>query len=763
MLFRSWRKEGVNLAETVKFSGTTNNPLLISNPQSAEMANYSVVVTNSYGSVTSAAAFLSLFPMAAWGLNLNGQTDIAPGLTNMLAIGCGGSHQLAVRSDGTVAAWGAGTNNTGFNSQFGQAMPPAGLTNVVSVTGGSSHSLALKADGTVVAFGAGLTNSGVSPDFGQSIVPNGLTNVVGIAAGASHSLAVKSDGTVVGWGLNSSGQTNAPSNLTNAIAVAAGGSWSLALRADGSLMAWGSNSSGQTNVPSGLTNAVAIACGNTFGAALRADGTVIAWGANGVGQTNTPTGLTNGAGLACGSSHGLILKSDGTLATWGSNSQGQTNVPTGLTNVILVAAGGSTDLVLEGDGQPRITIQPLSQQTGAGRVVRLTALAVGVAPLSYQWQKNGANVPGASTPSLVLPNAQYRDSGSYALMVTNPLGSTASATAVLTVPSAPVLGAQPASQTVVAGTSVTFTVGAVGTTPLSYQWRFNSAPIPAATAASYALPSAQSSDAGDYSVTVTNALGSATSSNAALTVLVGPTIVTQPTNQTAVAGANVSFSVSASGSAPLSYQWFFNQTNPLSSATSQTLTLTNVQPADAGAYSAVVTNLAGSATTSNATLTVNVPPAITAEPQSLATNAGANVSFSVTATGTAPLTYQWRFNTSDVSGATASSYQRSNVQSSDAGSYSVLVSNVAGTRLSADAVLTLLSSSAPHIDSITLLSGQGFQLQLSGGPGNFAIQVAPGLSGWTQLSTLTATGATFQFTDPDTNQATRFYRLQLLP
>lgn len=758
-----WRKAGVNLVEAGKFTGTTNAALSIANVQSGEMANYSVVISNSYGAVTSADGFLSLFPLAAWGLNSSGQADIAPGLSNVLAIGCGGAHQLAVRTDGTVTAWGAGTNNTGFNSQFGQAIPPAGLSNVVAVTGGGFHSLALKSDGTVAAWGAGVINSGISPNFGQSIVPAGLTNVVAITAGSSHSLALKSDGTVIVWGLNTSGQTNVPAGLTNAVAVVGGSSFSMALRADGTVTAWGSNAAGQTNVPPNLTNAVAIGCGNTFGAALRADGTLVAWGASGVGQTNTPVGLSNAVALVCGSSHGLALRNDGTLASWGSNSQGQTNIPNGLTNVFALAAGGSSGLVLEGDGRPHLTIQPFTLQVSAGLPARLTALAVGLSPLSYQWQKNGVNVPGATNPSLVLASAQYLDSGSYALIVSNLFGSVTSATAVLTVPSAPVFGAQPMSQTVLQGASATFTASATGTTPLSYQWRFNGGPLTAATGTSFTVPSAQSADAGDYSVTVTNALGSVTSSNATLTVLVGPGIVAQPTNQTSVAGANVSFSVTTSGSMPLSYQWYLNQTNPLSGGGNQTLNLTNVQPADAGSYSVVVTNLAGSVASSNATLTVNVPPSISAQPQNVTTNLGTNVSFSVTATGTVPLSYQWRFNGADITAATIASYTRNHVQSADAGSYSVLVSNVAGTLLSADAVLTVLLPSPPHIDAITLLSGQGIELQVSGGPGNFVIDATPNLSAWTQLSSLTATGAVFHFTDPETNETSRFYRVRLLP
>jgi len=94
---------------------------------------------------------------------------------------------------------------------------------------------------------------------------------------------------------------------------------------------------------------------------------------------------------------------------------------------------------------------------------------------------------------------------------------------------------------------------------------------------------------------------------------------------------------------------------------------TNVQPADAGDYSVVVTNAGGLAASDPATLTVNVPPVISAQPQSQTVSVGSNVLFSVTATGTEPLGYQWRFNTADIAGATGSTYTLNNAQTTNAG------------------------------------------------------------------------------------------------
>ena len=157
-----------------------------------------------------------------------------------------------------------------------------------------------------------------------------------------------------------------------------------------------------------------------------------------------------------------------------------------------------------------------------------------------------------------------------------------------------------------------------------------------------------------------------TSAVAVLTVLVPPAITAQPTNLVVVAGANASFSVTASGTLPLSYQWQFNGAG-VTGATGTSLALTSVQPTNAGSYTVVVTNTAGSVTSAVAVLTVLVPPAISAQPTNLSVVAGANAGFSVTASGTLPLSYQWRFNGAGIAGATGTSLALTSVQPTNGG------------------------------------------------------------------------------------------------
>lgn len=172
-----------------------------------------------------------------------------------------------------------------------------------------------------------------------------------------------------------------------------------------------------------------------------------------------------------------------------------------------------------------------------------------------------------------------------------------------------------------------------------------------------------------------------------------PSITAQPQSQTNAFGGTATFTVSVSGTTPLAYQWRLAGTN-LASANAASLVLTNLQIAAAGNYSVVVTNAYGSVTSAVATLTVNANPVITAQPQSLSVNAGANAAFTVSAAGGTPLYYQWRFGGVAIADATNSSYTRMSVQSGDAGNYSVVVTNFAGSVTSAIAALAVNVSPA---------------------------------------------------------------------
>ena len=370
---------------------------------------------------------------------------------------------------------------------------------------------------------------------------------------------------------------------------------------------------------------------------------------------------------------------------------------------------------------PAITTQPASLQTNPiGGIASLNVTATNwyaTTNLTYRWQKGGTNITdgatgnggtysGSTTPVLSISNIASGDGGNYTAVISNPGGSVTSTVAALSVIAAlipPSITTQPASQSVWEGSPpATFTVATIGDAPLVYQWQYSadgggSWSNVGSNSGSLIITAATLSDTGLYQVIVTNAAGSATSLAATLTLLVAPSITAQPSNQTTASGSPSSFSVSASGSAPLSYQWQHSVDGITRwsnvGSNNSSLTISQASLPDGGSYRVIVTNGAGSLTSTPATLTVTVTsPSIAAQPSSQSAWVGFPVALSVSASGSAPLAYQWRHSTD---GGTSWSNVGSNISSlaiasaslSDGGLYQVIVSNAAGSVTSSTASL----------------------------------------------------------------------------
>jgi len=262
--------------------------------------------------------------------------------------------------------------------------------------------------------------------------------------------------------------------------------------------------------------------------------------------------------------------------------------------------------------------------------------------------------------------------------------------------SAPIIEKQPVNTTVLLGSTATLSVVAGGTAPLSYQWLKGDQELDGATGPQLILPNAAPENEGSYSVRVSNALGTNVSNTLTLTVNVipvAPFITTLSQGLTAPVGSNITLSVVAGGTAPLSYQWRLNDID-IPDAHDSSLSLPNAQVTNSGVYRVFISNTAGDKLSDPINVTVIVPPVlavITAQPADQSVSLGQDASFSVTATGEL-LSYQWRFNNTDIPNATSASLSITNAQEANAGDYSVVVSNPAGPVPSDTAHLTV------HID-----------------------------------------------------------------
>lgn len=745
----------------------------------------------------------SLSPKAsvvAWDVNNYGQTTVPLNATNVIAIAGSEYDSLAVRNDGTVLAW-------GYND-IGETNVPAGLTNVINVAASQQLSLALNKNGTVGWWGwSSFTN----------IIPS-LSNITAVAASQGNFyLALQSNGFVTAWGANSYGQTNVPPSLSNIVAIAVGDSHGLALKNDGTVAVWGGNvkgTSGQTNVPAGLSNVVAIAGGNTYSLAVKTDGSVVGWPTNEANVVRQiPAGLSNVVSVAAGYQHALALTRDGVIWEWGTVGTGFLNYQVGLSNVVAIACGYYHSLAIVSDGSPSVIRQPWNQVSYAGYSTAMSAGVVGSPPLSYQWQLNGTNIDGATNAVLTLVNLQPTFAGSYSLLVSNSFGTIVSSNATLTVIAIPpTLILQPINGTVSSGSNVTFTAAAGdGPVPITYQWQFNGMNIDWATNASLILTNVQPINQGSYNIVVSNNFGGITSSNAFLTVLDLPTALNATglvwTNTGNVAwfaetttthdniqaaqsgsvanGQQSTLQTAVTGPGTLTFWWMFAPltmpfANTLSFSTSQSNNAANVSSTSGwqqktfflgdGTQTLKWTYLKNAISSGQSTGWVDqvsfIPgstaPIISNGPTTIFVRANANATFAVGVVGTPPLIYQWQFNGTNLPNKTNASLSLLNVQTTNSGDYSVVITNNYGS-ISTNAALFVQRFAIDAGSTNLLMTTNGFQLLLNGvlTANPVIILQSTDLVNWLPIYTNPATTGSIQFLDVTaTNLPARFYRAQ---
>ena len=397
---------------------------------------YQAVVTDSGGATTtSSVIFVNVAIESARVVSARvGQPIFESGdLGPLVSIAAGGSHWLALRADGTVAA--------GGGNYAGQTDVPQGLTDVVGIAASNGSSLALKSNGRLVVWG---TNPWIAdaPRAPHAVpIPSDLTQVVKIAAGQAHVLALKSDGTLVGFGRNDDGQVT-PRNLNSVIGIAAGYNTSFAWNVDGEVLAWGRDDFRVFTGLLGIRGVTEIAAGEDFAVALMNDGRLNGIGPGYSGAGNVPLNLPSMVGLAAGDWHVIALDSGGRTTEWGSGSP---IVPGDDRETFAVSANEQHSLFLRGSRSssaqsPLVLASPRSHTVALGSTAVLAVSATGSAGLTFQWTRNGALLPGAGEATLVITSTTSADAGHYVCHVTNATGSAESAAAMLTVTATSSLG-----------------------------------------------------------------------------------------------------------------------------------------------------------------------------------------------------------------------------------------------------------------------------------------------------------------------------------
>ncbi len=348
---------------------------------------------------------------------------------------------------------------------------------------------------------------------------------------------------------------------------------------------------------------------------------------------------------------------------------------------------------------PSLLLHPMDTMLKVGERALFTTSALGTAPLQFQWEKNGTPISGATDTFYLTPPVTIADNNSeYRCVVSNTYGSVTSNSADLTVsnqPTKPEITADPKDTTAFLGTTTTFSLSVIGATPFEYQWQKNDTNITGGTDSLYTTPTLAMSDSGSfYRCIVSNVVGKDTSEAAQLHVLdnsIKPTITKEPEPQSVVVGDSAIFSLSATGTAPLAYQWY-RQDTAITGADDSAFTTAQTVKLDSGmTYFCIVSNSKGKDTSTTVMLHVidsTVKPTITIEPMPQSVVVGNPATFSVTAIGTATLLYQWYTGDSTISGATNSSFTTGATVKTDSGNtFHCIVTNEKGTDTSTNAML----------------------------------------------------------------------------
>jgi alpha-tubulin suppressor-like RCC1 family protein len=354
-----------------------------------------------FGSVVFAIVETGTISAYAWGINGSGQlgddtitsrsspVSVVGGFSDWISASAGNGHSLGVRANGSLWAWGLNTNGRlGDNNITDRSSPVSvvgGFTDWISASAGNGHNLGVRANGSLWAWGINsfgrLGDDTITDRSSPVSVVGGFTDWISASASVngSHSLGVRANGSLWAWGNNGQGRlgdntitsrsspVSVVGGFTDWIQASAGGEHSLGVRANGSLWAWGNNASSRlgddtitsrrspVSVVGGFTDWVAASAGFSHSLGVRANGSLWAWGSNANGRLGDDTvtdrsspvsvvgGFTDWISASAGFSHSLGVRANGSLWAWSSNASGQLgdDTVTGRSSPVSVVGGFS--------------------------------------------------------------------------------------------------------------------------------------------------------------------------------------------------------------------------------------------------------------------------------------------------------------------------------------------------------------------------------------------------------------------------------------
>jgi uncharacterized repeat protein (TIGR03803 family) len=710
-LFYRWQRNSSNLSDGGNLSGAASSSLTLHSASLADAGTYSVVVSNADGVAASSGALLTVVAITGPGTSLTtaysftGGTDGAN--PNALLRVVNGSFYGTTQHGGTNLA------GTVFQMTAGGA-----VTDLYSFTGGDDGAtpfaaLAQGPDGNFygTAFQGGaydngtvfrVTSSGVLSNLISLNITNGDLPYAGLTLGDDLNFY----GTTYQGGAGSRG---------TAFRVSTNGSLT-ALYSFNNGLAGGFLAAGLLRGSDGSFY------GTTYKGGAYGYGTVFRIAADGALTTLAAFDQTNGAYPLAE----LVQDAAGTLYGTTTSGGAYTNgavfrLDSAGVLSRLYSFGGSSD-----GGFPAAGLLQGSDGNFYGTTAYGGAYGFGTA---FRLAPDGALTTLAAFDGYAgaNPQAALVENADRSLVGTTQNGGASNAGVIfrLSFSGAPQITTQPASQSVYSGESARFSVAVFGASPLSYRWQKNGTNlvdgdnISGSTNRILNFSRVTTNDVGNYSVLVSNAVGSTNSAGGFLQVLTGPPLLTsQPASQAVFVGESLTFSVGVTGPKPVFYQWRRNGTNlveggNLSGSTNGTLALTNVALADAGTYSLQVRNEFGSTNSADASLVVtSSPPIIVLAPTNLTLHPGDTAIFTVVADGNKPLCLQWQHGNGlsvtnlaaavcSLSGSLSNTLTLTNVTEADSGTNTVVVSNGLGST-NVPAVLTVVPVSAAGTRLVTL-------------------------------------------------------------